>query len=61
MKPFFAEYDEKAIYPDGLNPAFGEKGFFFEKGGQPHFPFREQLEVPKFLRRKEPKACPASM
>ncbi|HPG10788.1 MAG TPA: hypothetical protein PLU37_04600 [Chitinophagaceae bacterium] len=29
-KPFFAEYDEKAIWLDDLKPAFGEKKFFFE-------------------------------
>ena len=28
-KPFFAKYDEKAIWLDDLEPAFGEK-FFFE-------------------------------
>ncbi|MCK5781925.1 MAG: 4Fe-4S cluster-binding domain-containing protein [Flavobacteriales bacterium] len=30
-KPFFAEYDEKAIWIDELKPAFGEKEFFFEE------------------------------
>ena len=29
QKPFFAEYDEKAIWLDDLKPAFDEK-FFFE-------------------------------
>ena len=29
-KPFFAEYDEKAIWLDELKPAFGEEKFFFE-------------------------------
>jgi L-lysine 2,3-aminomutase len=29
-RPFFAEYDEKAIWLDDLKPAFGEKKFFFE-------------------------------
>lgn len=29
-KPFFAEYDENAIWLDELKPAFGEKKFFFE-------------------------------
>lgn len=31
-KPFFAEYDEKAMWIDELKPAFGEKEFFFEAG-----------------------------
>lgn len=30
-RPFFAQYDEKAIWLDDLKPAFGEEGFFFEK------------------------------
>ncbi len=29
-RPFFAKYDEKAIWLDELKPAFGEKKFFFE-------------------------------
>lgn len=29
-KPFFAEYNEKAIWLDELKPAFGEEKFFFE-------------------------------
>ncbi|MGB4845085.1 MAG: hypothetical protein WBP16_11525 [Ferruginibacter sp.] len=29
-KPFFAEYDEEAIWLDDLKPAFGEEKFFFE-------------------------------
>lgn len=29
-RPFFAEYDEKAIWLDELKPAFGEEKFFFE-------------------------------
>jgi len=29
-KPFFAEYDEDAIWLDDLKPAFGEEKFFFE-------------------------------
>ncbi|MCP4115512.1 MAG: lysine 2,3-aminomutase [Desulfobacteraceae bacterium] len=29
-KPFFAEYDPKAIWLDQLKPAFGEEKFFFE-------------------------------
>lgn len=30
-KPFFAEYDEKAVWVSDLKPAFGEEKFFFEK------------------------------
>ncbi len=30
-RPFFAEYDEKAIWLDDLAPAFGEDRFFFEE------------------------------
>ncbi|CAN2041807.1 Lysine 2,3-aminomutase related protein [Candidatus Magnetomoraceae bacterium gMMP-15] len=30
-RPFFAKYDEKAIWLDELKPAFGEDKFFFEK------------------------------
>jgi len=29
-RPFFAEYDDKAIWLDELKPAFGEEKFFFE-------------------------------
>jgi len=29
-RPFFAEYDDKAIWLDDLKPAFGEEKFFFE-------------------------------
>jgi KamA family protein len=29
-RPFFAEYDDKAIWLNELKPAFGEKRFFFE-------------------------------
>ena len=29
-RPFFAQYDPKAIWLDGLYPAFGKKQFFFE-------------------------------
>jgi KamA family protein len=29
-KPFFAKYDEKAIWLDDLKPAFGDEKFFFE-------------------------------
>jgi KamA family protein len=30
-KPFFAEYDEKACWIDQLQPAFGEREFFFDR------------------------------
>jgi KamA family protein len=30
-RPFFAEYDDKAIWLDELRPAFGDKEFFFEE------------------------------
>lgn len=30
-RPFFAEYDEDAIWLDDLKPAFGEDSFFFEE------------------------------
>jgi KamA family protein len=30
-RPFFAEYDEKAIWLDDLKPAFGEAKFFYEE------------------------------
>jgi hypothetical protein len=30
-KPFFSEYDEKACWIDELEPAFGEKSFFFDR------------------------------
>jgi L-lysine 2,3-aminomutase len=31
-RPFFAKYDENAMWLDDLKPAFGEKEFFFEEG-----------------------------
>ena len=31
QRPFFAEYDEGAIWLDDLKPAFGEESFFFEQ------------------------------
>ncbi len=34
-KPFFAEYDEQALWLDDLVPAFGEPRFFFEEKPQP--------------------------
>lgn len=30
-RPFFAEYDERAVWLDDLRPAFGEREFFFER------------------------------
>ena len=30
-RPFFAKYDEDALWLDDLEPAFGEEGFFFEE------------------------------
>ncbi len=30
MRPFFAEYNPKALWLDDLKPAFGEKKFIFE-------------------------------
>lgn len=30
MRPFFAEYDEEAIWLDELKPAFGQEKFFFD-------------------------------
>jgi L-lysine 2,3-aminomutase len=39
-RPFFARYDEQAIWLDELKPAFGEEKFFFEDddslGREPH-------------------------
>ena len=31
QRPFFAEYDEQALWLDDLTPAFGEPRFFFEE------------------------------
>lgn len=36
-KPFFAQYDENAIWMDELKPAFGAKAFFFEQELQEMF------------------------
>ena len=30
-RPFFAEYDARAVWLDGLKPAFGQRRFFYEK------------------------------
>ena len=38
MRPFFAAFDEKAIWLDELKPAFGEERFFFESTGQERRP-----------------------
>jgi KamA family protein len=42
-QPFFAEYDEKAIWLDELKPAFGEEKFFFENELNKNF--NEQLNT----------------
>ena len=34
-RPFFAEYNEEALWLDDLKPAFGEPKFFFEKDLDP--------------------------
>jgi KamA family protein len=31
LRPFFAQYDEKAIWLDDLKPAFGDRTFFFQE------------------------------
>ncbi|RMG00953.1 MAG: lysine 2,3-aminomutase [Nitrospirae bacterium] len=42
MKPFFAEYDEDALWLDDLMPAFGKRKFFFEDDDLEYEPlFRE--------------------
>jgi KamA family protein len=47
-RPFFAKYDEKAIWLDDLVPAFGEKEFFYEAEykamGQPEVQAPAELE-----------------
>jgi hypothetical protein len=35
QQPFFAQYDEKAIWLDELKPAFGQQRFFFEETSRP--------------------------
>ena len=49
-KPFFAKYDEKALWLDDLQPAFGEKQFFFqaEYQGMMH-EAESQVEVQKVV------------
>ena len=40
-KPFFARYNENALWLDELKPAFGMKNFFYEKpGSKPHTVYR---------------------
>jgi KamA family protein len=43
QRPFFAEYDEKAIWLNELKPAFGEKRFFFEDELEQYY--RENLST----------------
>ena len=31
LRPFFAEYDESAVWLSDLRPAFGEREFFWER------------------------------
>lgn len=45
-RPFFAEYDEKAIWLDELKPAFGETAFFFET--ELNQKFNEQISTEEF-------------
>ena len=33
-KPFFAEFDEGAVWFDDLRPAFGKERFYFEEPGE---------------------------
>jgi KamA family protein len=40
-KPFFAQYDKNAMWLDDLEPAFGAKEFFYEKG------YRKLIKVEK--------------
>ncbi|MEE9169165.1 MAG: lysine 2,3-aminomutase [bacterium] len=46
-RPFFARYDEQAIWLDELKPAFGEEKFFFEDddslGREPHQLMRHRI------------------
>jgi len=43
-RPFFAKYDEKAIWIDDLKPAFNEEEFFFEKNFRYIIKCEEELE-----------------
>ena len=45
-KPFFAEYDENAIWLDDLKPAFEEK-FFFEDELKTKYNIQKDLNTPK--------------
>jgi KamA family protein len=47
-KPFFAEYNENAIWLDDLKPAFGEKSFFFED--ELEWIFDERINDPENIR-----------
>lgn len=44
-RPFFAEYDEKAVWIDHLKPAFGEKHFFFERQNTSKRPTEESESI----------------
>lgn len=45
-RPFFAKYDENAIWLDDLKPAFGEEKFFFES--ELNQIFNEQINTEEF-------------
>ena len=34
-RPFFAEFDEGAVWFDDLRPAFGKQNFYFEESNEP--------------------------
>jgi hypothetical protein len=40
-RPFFAKYDKDALWLDDLEPAFGAKEFFYEKG------YRKLIKIDK--------------
>ena len=42
-RPFFAKYDENAIWLDDLKPAFGEDAFFFEEEYREYISNKKQL------------------
>ena len=44
---FFAKYCEKATWLDQLQPAFGEKEFFFEQEYRDIISSKQQILVPK--------------